>query len=182
MKNNDEHKNLEKIYIVPPGLELKIFEFFAHLHVSGNAPILITGPTGVGKSIFIDILQKEEVEKAKEEAVTNMIIINCAHFDPGLAESELFGHVKGAFTGATKDKKGVLAAVKNGTVVLDEIGELSENVQAKLLTFIEDGFYYKVGSTKPEVSSVRIVGVTSRKENLRKDFINRFFQFSIVGR
>jgi DNA-binding protein Fis len=170
MEKNDEYKNLDKINLVPPGLHDKVFEFLAHIEVAEEAPVLITGDSGVGKSLFLNILKKQSGD---------IIIVNCAHFSSELAASELFGHIKGAFTGAITNNIGLLGRANNMTLVLDEIGELPFDVQGKLLMFLEDGNYYEVGSNKLKAAKVKIVGVTSRKEQLREDFRNRFFEFSI---
>ncbi|MBT4527746.1 MAG: sigma 54-interacting transcriptional regulator [Deltaproteobacteria bacterium] len=174
MGKEAKYNRFEKINIVTPGLINKVFEFLAHLEVSEENPILISGPTGVGKSLFLNVLINFLRIKKKE-----VRIINCAHFDSNLVDSLLFGYVRGSFTGALSDRGGWLEESNGRTLVLDEIGELPENVQAKLLTFMEDGVYYKVGSTNIETADVRIVGVTSRKGQLREEFYNRFFEFGV---
>ena len=172
MTSDQGYAYLDKINTVTPGLKRKVIEFIAHLEVAEEKPILITGPTGVGKSLFLNILHQK---------TNNILIENCANFDPNLAESELFGHVRGSFTGAISDKEGLLeyAGKEKRILVLDEVGELPDNVQAKLLTFIENGRSRRIGSLETKTLNVRIIGVTSRKSQLRPDLCNRFFEFTI---
>ena len=105
--------------------------------------------------------------------------VNCASFEKNLAESELFGHEKGAFTGAIEKKVGIVKDANNGLLVLDEIGELSEEVQAKLLIFIEEGSYRSVGSNKNEYANVKIIGTTNKAKDFRNDFWFRFYPIFI---
>jgi transcriptional regulator with PAS, ATPase and Fis domain len=95
------------------------------------------------------------------------LAINCAAFSNDILESEMFGHCAGAFTGAVKDKKGLLKEADGGTLFLDEIGEMPLELQAKLLRVIETGEFFKVGETKPIKTNVRIIAATSR--DLKKE-------------
>jgi two-component system NtrC family response regulator len=95
------------------------------------------------------------------------VAINCAAFSKDLLESEMFGHKAGAFTGASKDQKGLFEEANNGTIFLDEIGEMAIDLQAKLLRVIETGEFLKVGENKPTKINVRIIAATNR--NLQKE-------------
>jgi len=160
-------------YIIPPGLKDCVEEFEAHFKVANHAPIIIFGPSGVGKSLFLHIYKKL-CHKAKGEKC-RIITANCSHFSGELARSELFGHAKGAFTGAMREKEGWIKQAENGILVLEEIGELPMETQANLLTFIETGEFHKVGSAKLESADVQIVGATNNEQGLREDFCYRFF-------
>lgn len=174
----------QKEWIVTP--ELKGF-FLSFLHICcinifgkqnsliKKRPLLIIGDSGVGKSMFIEAYRQIFV-KYYPVSKDKVFRLNCAAFSEHLIESELFGHVKGSFTGANADKRGLLEDESSGLIILDEIGELSEAVQAKLLVFIEDGEFRKVGSSKIQRSNVKIIGTTNRgKEFFRDDFWFRFY-------
>jgi len=115
--------------------------------------ILIQGPTGSGKELFARALHGDRQRETFVE-------VNCAGLPHGLIESELFGHAKGSFTGATEAKKGMFAYAEGGTIFLDEIGELPLDVQAKLLRVIQEKRIRKVGSNITEPINVRIVCAT----------------------
>jgi len=168
-----------KEWIVTPGLSLPV-ERFANLYkVAKDLPIMIIGATGSGKSLFVHIYEKLYKEEYKKNAKTP-VRLNCAAFGKDLILSELFGHVKGAFTGATSEKKGHINKADGGVLILEEIGEIPETGQEQLLTFIEDGYYYKVGDTKKERANVKIITTTNKsKEDFREDFWYRFFPFYV---
>lgn len=112
--------------------------------------------------------------------------INCSAFSKELLESEMFGHKAGAFTGATKDQKGFFEEANNGTIFLDEIGEMSLELQAKLLRVLETGEFIRVGDTKPTKINVRIIAATHRDlqkeiehEHFREDLYYRISTFQI---
>ena len=148
---------------------------------------MMYGPTGVGKSLFLKIFKTMFQNKDSTNQSNRPVVwANCAHFgginsDPNIARSELFGHVKGAHQNAQKDKIGLVHEAHGGALILEEIGELPLEVQAMLLTFIEDGVFRRVGSKQNESANVRIVGATNREEGLREDFKHRFFPFYISG-
>ena len=121
-----------------------------------DATVLITGETGTGKELIAVAILKNSRRSANE-----FIPLNCATLPESLVESELFGYCKGAFTGATADKKGILATVDGGTLFLDEINSLPLSVQVKLLRFIEAGEYLPVGSIKTHKADVRIIAATN---------------------
>ncbi len=118
--------------------------------------VLITGESGTGKESFPQIIHQNSSRKHAE-----YIAINCGAIPEGTIDSELFGHEKGAFTGATDSRKGYFEVVDKGTIFLDEIGELPLPTQARLLRVLESGEYIKVGSSKVQKTNVRIVAATN---------------------
>lgn len=122
-----------------------------------DATIFITGESGTGKEVCAEALHKHG-----KRATKPFIPINCAAIPRDLMESELFGHVKGAFTGAVSDRDGAARLADGGTLFLDEIAEMAIEMQAKLLRFLQDGVFRKIGGNKPEKSDVRIVCATNR--------------------
>ncbi len=121
-----------------------------------NISVLIEGESGAGKELLARAVHDNSKRWDKLFRP-----INCAGFTETLLESELFGHVKGAFTGATSDRKGLFEIADKGTLFLDEIGDMPLNMQAKLLRVIEDGVVTPVGSTKPTIVDVRIIAATN---------------------
>jgi DNA-binding NtrC family response regulator len=122
-----------------------------------NATVLITGETGTGKEIVA-----RAIHKSSPRAQKPFIPVNCAAFTETLLESELFGHEKGAFTGADRMRQGLFEAAHEGTLFLDEAGEMSPATQAKLLRVLTDGKVLRVGSTKPRDVDVRVLVATHR--------------------
>ena len=122
-----------------------------------DATILITGESGSGKELIA-----QAVHQLSERKNNNFVAVNCAALSESLLESELFGHVKGAFTNAVSEKKGRFEAADKGTIFLDEIGETSENFQVKLLRVIQSGEYQKVGSVEDSYANVRIIAATNK--------------------
>ena len=167
----------DKDYVIPPGLDLTVLDFVGHYKAADGQPALIEGPTGVGKTMFIDIFKILFREEHGDEPP--IVTLNCSHFSGDLARSELFGYVKGAFTGAEKGKPGLIDAANGGLLILEEIGDLPKKTQAKLLTFIETKEYYRVGGVEPVKADVQILGATNQPDKLRPDFRYRFFRFSI---
>ncbi|MBP3710326.1 MAG: sigma 54-interacting transcriptional regulator [Treponema sp.] len=122
-----------------------------------NLSVIITGESGVGKELFA-----EQIHKKSDRAGKPFIRVNCAALAPSLLESELFGHVKGAFTDAKTDHKGYFETADSGTIFLDEIGEMPLELQAKLLRVIQSKEFQKVGSSKTISVDVRVVAATNR--------------------
>ncbi len=127
-----------------------------------DTTVLLTGETGTGKEVFAQAIHQSSLRKNK-----SFVAINCSAFSYDLLESEMFGHKAGAFTGATKDKKGLFEEANNGTIFLDEVGEMALDLQAKLLRVIENGEFIKVGESKITKVDVRIITATNR--DLRKE-------------
>lgn len=130
-----------------------------------DTTVLITGETGTGKELVA-----RAIHQNSPRAVKPFIAINCASVAESLIESELFGHERGAFTGADKAKIGLFEAAHEGTLFLDEVAELSPSAQAKLLRFLEDGEIQRLGSTKVRHVNVRVLAATHRdlKERVRE--------------
>ncbi len=124
---------------------------------NSDVPVLITGDSGVGKELIA-----RAVHLASNRAERRFVVQNCSAFQESLLESELFGHVKGAFTGAIKDKQGLFEIADKGTFFLDELGEMSAALQAKLLRVLQEGTFTPVGATDSKHVDVRIVAATHR--------------------
>jgi transcriptional regulator with PAS, ATPase and Fis domain len=120
------------------------------------SPVLVTGATGTGKEWVANELHRLSGRKGP------IIAVNCAALAPQLVESQLFGHVRGAFTGATESSDGLFRAANNGTLFLDEVGELPLELQPKLLRVLQDGMVQPVGGTKATQVDVRVVAATNR--------------------
>ncbi len=146
-----------------------------------DTTVLLTGETGTGKEVFAAAIHQSSPRKHQ-----NFVAINCSAFSHDLLESEMFGHLAGSFTGATKDKKGLFEEANGGTIFLDEVGEMALDLQAKLLRVIENGEFLKVGDNKPTKVDVRIIAATNRdlpKEiesgHFRQDLFYRLSVFQI---
>jgi two-component system, NtrC family, response regulator len=122
-----------------------------------DATVLLLGETGTGKEVFAQAIHYESKRSNKP-----FLALNCSAFGKELLESELFGHKAGAFTGANKDKKGLIEEADNGTFFLDEIGEMHTELQAKFLRVLETNEFIKVGDTKSTRVNVRIIAATNR--------------------
>jgi transcriptional regulator with GAF, ATPase, and Fis domain/CHASE2 domain-containing sensor protein len=122
-----------------------------------EANVLVLGESGTGKELVA-----KAIHALSRRSNNNFVAVNCGALSDTLLESELFGHVKGAFTGAASDKIGRFEAANNGTIFLDEIAETSENFQVKLLRVIQTGDFEKVGSSKTEHTDVRIIAATNK--------------------
>ena len=151
-------------------------------HVAGtDMSVLITGESGVGKDVFSKIIHENSSRKHK-----NLVSVNCGAIPEGTIESELFGHVKGAFTSADKDRKGYFEMADGGTIFLDEIGELPLAMQAKLLRVLESGEMMRVGSSEIKKVNVRVIAATNvdmakaiKEGKFREDLYYRLNQISI---
>ena len=150
-----------------------------------NLSILITGESGVGKDVFSRIIHENSTRKHVRPG-RGLISVNCGAIPEGTIESELFGHVKGAFTGADRTRKGYFEEADGGTIFLDEIGELPLAMQVKLLRVLENGEIIPVGSSSPQKIDVRVVAATNvdivkavREGRFREDLYYRLNQLSI---
>ena len=124
---------------------------------NSNSNVLITGESGTGKDFAATAIHNLSPRKER-----NLVAINCASFPEGLLESELFGHMKGAFTGAVYNKQGLFEIANGGTLFLDEIVEMPVNLQAKLLRVLQNGTFRRVGGTTDVTVDVRIVAATNK--------------------
>jgi two-component system response regulator AtoC len=147
----------------------------AELHATSDIPILVTGETGVGKELLA-----QAIHGASRRAAGPFVPVNMLALSPTLFESEFFGHVKGAFTGADREKEGYLGKAAGGTLFLDEIGDLSLEIQGKLLRILQEGEYSRVGDTKPIRSDVRFV--TATNQDLEKQVQQRKFRKDLFYR
>ena len=132
----------------------------ARMIAATDVTVLIKGETGTGKEVLASAIQKDSNRSDKP-----FITLNCAALPEGLVESEIFGHKKGAFTGAITDKQGLFQAADGGTLFLDEINSLPLSIQSKLLRFLESGECLPVGSTKPYHVNVRVIAATNSDLN-----------------
>jgi len=146
-----------------------------------DANVLLLGETGTGKEVFAQAIHRASKRNGK-----SFIALNCSAFGKEILESEIFGHKAGAFTGAIKDKKGLIEEANEGTLFLDEIGEMDISLQSKLLRVLETSEFIKVGDTKSTKVNVRIIAATNRdlqadiKEGrFREDLFYRLNVFTI---
>jgi DNA-binding NtrC family response regulator len=147
-----------------------------------DATVLLLGETGTGKEVFA-----QAIHNGSKRAGKPFLALNCSAFGKELLETEIFGHKAGAFTGAVKDKKGLIEEASTGTLFLDEIGEMHIDLQAKLLRVLETSEFIKVGDTRPTRVNVRIIAATNRHlqqeiddGRFREDLFYRINIFSIT--
>lgn len=140
-----------------------------------DARVLITGPNGTGKELVAHWLHQKS-----ERSKSSMIEVNCAAIPSELIESELFGHVKGSFTGANKDRAGKFEAANGGTIFLDEVGDMSLSAQAKVLRALQENRIQRVGSDKDIKVNVRVVAATNK--DLKKEIENGKFREDLYHR
>lgn len=142
---------------------------------NSESNILLEGETGTGKELFAEYIHKNSARKDKP-----FVAINCASLPDQLMESELFGYEKGAFTDAKTSKQGLVEIANGGTLFLDEIGEMSLSLQPKLLRFLENGEFRRVGGITNLSSSVRVIGATNK--NLMQEAENKNFRRDLLFR
>jgi NtrC-family two-component system response regulator AlgB len=145
-----------------------------------KATVLITGENGTGKSVLARAIHQRSLRSGKP-----FITVNCPSLQARLVESELFGHVRGAFTGAVNDAMGKVAAAEGGTLFLDEVGELPLEIQPKLLRLLQDRQYERLGESKTRQADVRVIAATNRdlkqevaKGRFREDL---FYRLNVIA-
>ncbi|WP_129126204.1 sigma-54-dependent transcriptional regulator [Geomonas oryzae] len=173
---------------IPSGATPLIFasETFRRVHdmamlvAQSESNVVILGESGTGKELIASLIHNNS-PRAKERFLT----INCAALSDTLLESQLFGHVKGAFTGAINAQKGLLEAANHGTLFLDEVGDMSPAIQAKLLRVLQEGDFIPVGDTKAKSVDIRFVAATNkdleeevREKRFREDL---FFRLNVIS-
>lgn len=183
-----EHKNLilrnkilsskieaDRTNIIGESESIKNVIRLAERAAKSDSNILLEGETGTGKELFAEFIHKNSSRADKP-----FVAINCASLPDQLIESELFGYEKGAFTDAKTSKQGLVEIANGGTLFLDEIGELSLTLQPKLLRFLENGEFRRIGGVTTLTSSVRVIGATNKnlmeeaeKKNFRRDLLFR---------
>ncbi len=169
----DKIFNFEDIIAVSKPMQniLTLVEKVKH----NSEPVLITGESGVGKEIIARHLHNRSRRKNH-----SFIAINCAAMPENLLENELFGHEKGAFTGAVDLKKGKIELANDGTLFLDEIGDLPISLQAKLLRVLQERKFFRLGGSKEQVSNFRLLAATNK--NLREEVKSRLFREDLFYR
>jgi DNA-binding NtrC family response regulator len=152
----------------------EVFRIMRHA-ASSESNILITGESGTGKELVARAVHSNSV-RARRKFIT----VNCGAIPDGLMESELFGHAKGAYTGAVAEKKGLVEEAEKGTLFLDEIGELPLQLQVKLLRILQDGDFTRVGENIPRKVNIRVIAATNR--DLRKAIEAKTFREDLFYR
>lgn len=172
-------KNQIQSHMLGESAEFENLKRSAKILAATDVTVLIQGKSGTGKELMANFIHSESKRQHAP-----LVTINCAALPETLAESELFGHTKGAFTGATNNQQGRIQSAHNGTLFLDEVGELPLSIQAKLLRFLENGECQTIGQSKTEKVNVRVIAATNRdlfKEveagNFREDL---FYRLNIV--
>ncbi|MBC7863487.1 MAG: sigma-54-dependent Fis family transcriptional regulator [Bacteroidia bacterium] len=140
-----------------------------------DTTVLLLGETGTGKEVFA-----QAIHQGSERAAKNFVALNCSTFSKDIIESELFGHKQGAFTGAIKEKRGLLEEANGGTLFLDEIGEMHFELQAKLLRVLETNEFIKLGDTKTTKVNFRLIAATNR--DLKKESEENHFRSDLYYR
>jgi DNA-binding NtrC family response regulator len=179
MEENLERNRLSATMIGKSSVMRKVFDTVSRAAPT-KASILITGESGVGKEPVADAIHELSPRKGKP-----LIKVNCAALSSGLLESELFGHEKGAFTGAVARRRGRFELANEGTLFLDEIGEIDQNIQIKLLRVIQEREFERVGGEETIETDVRVIAATNKdlkveieKGNFREDL---YFRLNVVN-
>ena len=178
---NNDHQEIFENIIGQSKLMLQVFDVVRRV-ADSDTTIMINGETGTGKGMIA-----RAIHLCSYRSKGPFIQINCGAISEGLLESELFGHVKGAFTGATTDKPGKFELAKGGSIFLDEIGDMSPDLQVKVLRVLEENEFERVGGTRTLSSDARIIAATHRdleeevqKGNFREDLFYRLYVIPIV--
>ena len=173
LQEQSKNNKFENIIINSKAMR-RIFDLISQVAIT-ESTVLITGESGTGKELIAKAIHANSLRRDKP-----LITVNCGSLPENLLESELFGHVKGAFTGAIKDKKGLFHEADQGTIFLDEIGEISLQTQVKLLRVLQEGEIRSVGDNQAIHVDVRIIAATNRnleeeveKRNFREDLYYR---------
>jgi two-component system, NtrC family, response regulator HupR/HoxA len=160
----------------------KLYAIIERLASSDSTSVLIQGENGTGKELVAHAIHQSSPRRDRTFVATN-----CSAFNDNLLDSELFGHTRGAFTGASVDKAGLFEAADQGTFFLDEIGDMSPALQAKVLRVLQDGTFHRVGDHEPRTVNVRIIAATNRdlaamvkSGNFREDLYYRINVVNIV--
>jgi DNA-binding NtrC family response regulator len=163
-ESSEKELELEETKLLGESTALKTLRDLIQQFADTPFPVLVEGESGTGKELVA-----EELHNTSSRARLPYLTINCAAFTPELLEAQLFGHTKGAFTGAISERAGFFEEAGEGTLFLDEIGELPLPLQSKLLRVLENGEFYRIGETKARVSKARIIAATNRdlKEEIR---------------
>ncbi len=165
----------EKTHIVGDSTAMQVVNNQIAQFADSPFPVLIEGASGTGKELVARALHENSVRSNEP-----YFAINCAAIAPDLLEAQLFGHAKGAFTGATQEHKGFFIEAGKGTLLLDEIGELPLALQGKLLRVIENGEFYRIGETKEKHSQARIIAATNK--TLSEEVKNECFRNDLYHR
>lgn len=165
--------------MIGSSLPMKAVQRIIEAAAPTDASVLVTGESGTGKE-----LAAEAIHRNSARSVRPMVILNCAAISPNMLESEVFGHVKGAFTGAVADREGAAERAHGGTLFLDELGEMEIGLQAKILRLLQSGTYMRVGESKERRADIRIIAATNRdpkraiaEGRLREDL---YFRLNVV--
>lgn len=176
-----EQVQKRKSFMVGQSVALKEVEKMIAAVAPSSMTVLIQGESGVGKELVA-----REIHERSQVASRGYVALDCCTMQESLFESELFGHEKGSFTGADRQKKGLIESAEGGTLFLDEIGEISSTIQAKLLRVLETGRFRRVGGTRDLTANVRIVAATNRnllemahEGTFRADLFYRLNAFTI---
>jgi two-component system response regulator HydG len=166
IRGRSEDRDANGVKVLPEGYpgalvghDPKMVEVFKRIGqaASSRATVLIRGDTGTGKELVA-----RAIHASSKDSSAPFIAVNCAALPASLLETELFGHVRGSFTGATGDRRGRFALANKGTIFLDEIGDTTIDLQAKLLRVLQEREYYPVGSERPERTDARVIAATHR--------------------
>ncbi len=179
---NQFKKTYDFDYILGDSDQIRAAVLLARKVAGTDATVLLGGETGTGKEVFA-----QAIHHASRRQQNPFVALNCSTLNKELLESELFGHKEGSFTGATKDKKGLMEEADTGTLFLDEIGEMHIDLQAKLLRVLETREFIKVGDTKPTHSDTRIIAASNKNllnevssGKFREDLFYRLNAFTIL--